>query len=72
MAEMVQGSEENVAGSNQQSVKCYTVEDVMSILGVGRKAVYALIRKGSFKAIRIGGLGYRIPKPCFDSWLLNQ
>lgn len=72
MEEMMKRSEENVAGNIQQTGKCYTVEDIMLILGVGRKAVYALIRKGAFRAIRIGGLGYRIPKPCFDSWLLNQ
>ena len=52
--------------------RCYTVEDIMGILGVGRKAVYALIRTKTIHAIQIKGLGYRIPRELFDNWLLNR
>ena len=51
---------------------CYTVENLMDILGVGRKAVYALIREKAFPAIRISKVGYRIPKDSFYAWLYQQ
>ena len=51
---------------------CYTVEELMEILGVGRKAVYALIHKKVFPAIRISSIGYRIPKETFHAWMYQQ
>ena len=51
---------------------CYTVEELMSILGVGRKAVYSLIRSHAFPAIRISSVGYRIPKESFHAWMIAQ
>ncbi len=50
---------------------CYTVEELMDILCVGRKAIYSLIHKKAFPALRIGSVGYRIPKAAFHAWL-NQ
>ncbi len=44
----------------------------MEILGVGRKAVYALIHKKAFPAIRISSIGYRIPKETFHAWMYQQ
>lgn len=52
--------------------RCYTVDEVMEFLGVGRKAVYSLIHKKEFPAIRISNLGYRIPKDPFNAWLLQK
>lgn len=52
--------------------RCYTVDEVMEFLGVGRKAVYSLIHKKAFPAIRISNLGYRIPKDSFNAWLLQK
>lgn len=49
--------------------KCYTVDDIMGILNVGRKAVYGLIHRKAFPAIRIAGVGYRVPKDSFSDWL---
>ncbi len=55
--------------TNPTEKKCYTVEDIMAILDVGRKAVYGLIRRKAFPAIRIAGVGYRVPKDSFSAWL---
>ena len=52
--------------------RCYTVDELTQILGVGRKAVYSLIRKKAFPAIRISSIGYRIPKDSFNAWMLQQ
>ena len=60
---------ENMANTTNHS-RCYTVEDIMQIMGVGRKAVYALIRRKEFRAIQIKGAGYRIPRESFDTWLM--
>lgn len=57
---------------NEQKSGCYKVEDIMRILGVGRKAVYALIHSKAIYAIEIKGIGYRIPKELFDNWLMNR
>ncbi len=51
---------------------CYTVDELMEILGVGRKAVYSLIHRKAFPAIRICSVGYRIPKESFHAWLYRQ
>ena len=48
--------------------RCYTVDELTQILGVGRKAVYSLIRKKAFPAIRISSIGYRIPKDSLKLW----
>ena len=50
---------------------CYTVEELMDILCVGRRAIYSLIHKKAFPALRIGSVGYRIPKASFHAWM-NQ
>ena len=49
--------------------RCYTVSDIMSILNVGRKAVYGLIHQKAFPTIRIYNVDYRIPKDTFHAWL---
>ena len=55
--------------TNPTEKKCYTVDDIMEILNVGRKAVYSLIHRKAFPAIRIAGVGYRVPKDSFSAWL---
>ncbi|SCJ77177.1 DNA binding domain%2C excisionase family [uncultured Flavonifractor sp.] len=37
------------------------VDDLISILKIGRNAAYALVRSGQLKALRIGN-SYRIPR----------
>lgn len=41
--------------------RCYTVQDLQDILGVGRKSVYSLLKRNEFRWIRVGAV-YRIPK----------
>ena len=48
--------------------RCYTVQDLQDILGVGRKSVYGLLQRNEFRWIRVGAI-YRIPKKSFDEWL---
>ena len=48
--------------------RCYTVQDIQDILGVGRKSVYGLLQRNEFRWIRVGAV-YRIPKKSFDGWL---
>ena len=48
--------------------RCYTVQDLQNILGVGRKSVYSLLKRNEFRWIRVGAV-YRIPKKSFDDWL---
>lgn len=55
--------------TNPTEKKCYAVDDIMGILNVGRKAVYSLIHRKAFPAIRIAGVGYRVPKDSFSAWL---
>ena len=52
-------------------VQQFTVDELMDILCVGRKAIYSLIHKKAFPALRIGSVGYRIPKASFHAWM-NQ
>ena len=51
--------------------RCYTVQDLQDILGVGRKSVYSLLRRNEFRWIRVGNV-YRIPKKSFDEWLASR
>ena len=62
----------NSMGTTQTGKRCYTVDDLMEILGVGRKAVYTLVHSGEFRVLKISGVGYRIPKEGFDSWMNKQ
>ena len=62
----------NTSKDATQERGCYTVDQIMDILCVGRKAVYSLIHKKAFPAIRIGSVGYRIPKASFHAWMNQQ
>lgn len=48
--------------------RTYTVEEIQGILGISRPTAYALVRRGEFHSIRIGGK-IRISKRSFDAWL---
>ncbi len=65
-------SPETSADDRPQEKGCYTVDELMDILCVGRKAIYSLIHKKAFPALRIGSVGYRIPKAGFHAWMNQQ
>lgn len=49
----------------------YNIEDIISILNIGRNSAYNLIKENSFPVVRIGKL-IRIPKEPFEEWMNNQ
>lgn len=51
--------------------RCYTVEDLIDILGVSRPSIYNLINEKVFRCVKVGGK-YRISKRSFDAWLDAQ
>ena len=53
--------------------KVYSVEDIQTLLGIGRSKAYAWLdevyeKQEPFRAIKIGRL-FRVPRQSFDSWL---
>lgn len=48
--------------------RTYTVEDIASMLNIGRTSAYNLVKEGHFKTVRIGN-AIRISKKSFDEWL---
>ena len=63
---------EEKPSASRQERGCYTVDDLAQILGVGHKAIYTLIHKKAFPAIRISSIRYRIPKDTFNAWMHQQ
>lgn len=69
--------EERIAELNEQTralpqpeydKRVYTVDEIQDILGIGRNATYALVKKNLFRSVRLGG-HIRISKRSFDEWL---
>lgn len=48
--------------------KTYTVNDIATILSIGRGSAYNLVKEGHFSIVRIGN-AIRISKKSFDDWL---
>lgn len=48
--------------------RTYTVDDIASILGVGRTTAYKLANSGLFKTVRVGNM-IRISRKSFEDWL---
>ena len=48
--------------------KIFTVNDISSILGIGRASAYKLANSGLLKTIRIGNI-VRISRKSFEDWL---
>ena len=48
--------------------RCYTVDELRDFLGIGRIAVYELLKRNEFHWVKIGGR-YLISKASFDAWL---
>lgn len=51
--------------------RTYRVEDIASMLGIGRSSAYTLVQEGHFRIVRIG-TSIRISKKSFDEWLDQQ
>lgn len=51
--------------------RTYKVEEIASILNVGRTTAYNLVREGHFKTVRVG-TAIRVSKASFDEWLDSQ
>ncbi len=50
--------------------RTYTIEDIASILKIGRTSAYQLVKDEKFASIRIGNM-IRVSKKSFDDWLEN-
>ena len=59
-----------VKHSNEQSAKkcVYTVDEIRSMLGIGKNEAYRLTHSKGFPSIRIGNR-IVIPKEAFHQWL---
>ena len=51
--------------------RTYTVEEIASILEIGKSSAYELVKQGHFRAVKIG-VSIRVPKKSFDDWLDSQ
>lgn len=47
--------------------RTYSVEDIQQMLGIGRSSAYALVNRGVFRSVRLGGM-IRISRQSFDEW----
>lgn len=53
---------------SQVEKRVYTMEEIASILNIGRTSAYLLVKEDHFKIVRIGN-AIRISKKSFDEWL---
>ena len=60
-----------VTGGLPDGKRSYTVEEIQTILDIGRATAYRLIKRDCFRSVRIGG-HIRISKKSFDEWLDGQ
>ena len=51
--------------------KTYRVEEIATILDIGRSSAYELVKQGHFKTVKIGS-AIRISKKSFDDRLESQ
>ncbi len=51
--------------------RTYTVNEIQSILAIGKNSAYALVNSGLFRTVKIGNT-IRISKKSFDEWLDNE
>lgn len=54
--------------TNPVERRTYTVQEVATILGIGRTATYKLIKEERFRYVRIGN-SIRVLKKSFDAWM---
>ncbi len=66
---MIEVTREEEVKQPTEGNRCYSVQDLASILGVGKKSIYSLLKKNEFRSIQLASGIYRIPKKSFDEWL---
>jgi excisionase family DNA binding protein len=54
--------------SNVLEPRTYTVEEIATILGIGRTSAYRIVKEGHFKIVRVGS-SIRVSRKSFDEWL---
>lgn len=52
----------------ETSKRTYTVQEIATILSIGRSSAYQLVKEEHFSIVRIGNT-IRISKKSFDDWL---
>ena len=57
-----------IRGNGTEEKRCYTVDDLMEMLGISRQAVYELLKRNEFRHVTAAGR-YLISKKSFDNWL---
>ena len=62
---------QNIRQPQPEEQRTYLVEEIATILGIGRTSAYKLVKEGNFKTVRIGN-AIRISKKSFDEWLDSQ
>lgn len=61
----------NCVNGSAPQTRAYKVEEIASILNIGRGSAYNLVKEGHFHTVRVGN-AIRISKKSFDEWLDNQ
>ena len=59
---------EQIVPKTTAGKRTYSVDEVRSILNIGRRQAYELCNSGSFKIVRVGRV-IRVSKLSFDEWL---
>lgn len=54
--------------SNMNFEKCYSIEDLRSVLGIGRNAAYKLLNGNQIKALKVSG-HWRIPESSITEYI---
>lgn len=61
---------EQIVPKSTVGKRTYSVDEVRSILNIGRRKAYELCNSGCFKIVRVGRV-IRVSKSSFDEWLDN-
>lgn len=61
---------EQIVSKSSVGKRTYSVDEIRSILNIGRRKAYELCNSDCFKIVRVGRI-IRISKLSFDEWLDN-
>lgn len=54
--------------NENETLKVFTVEDLVQILGISKNSVYELLRSRKIHSVKIGRI-YRIPRSALEDYL---